>query len=81
MTDQIDYYNIYRETSQANIFEVIGAVAYEDSSVFVDLISNPMQRPYKYKLSAVSISDMETNLSNYHRTIHLTINEGPQAGT
>jgi PKD repeat protein len=73
----IDSYNIYRETTQSNVYEVIGSVAYSDSSIFVDLNSNPQQRPFKYKLSAVTYMGTETPLSNYHRTIHLTINEGP----
>jgi uncharacterized protein (TIGR02145 family) len=73
----IETYNIYRETTQTNVYEVIGSVAYADSSIFVDITSNPNQRPYKYKLSAVSNSGTETVLSNYHRTIHLTINQGP----
>ncbi len=74
---QIDYYNVYRESTQANEYELIGYVAYEDSSMFIDESSNPQQRPYKYKISAVSNTDIETALSNYHRTIHLTINQGP----
>jgi hypothetical protein len=76
-SDIIQSYNIYRETTQTNVYEVIGSVNYEDSSIFVDMTSNPNQRPYKYKLSAVSNTGTETALSNYHKTIHLTINQGP----
>jgi hypothetical protein len=76
-TDQIDTYNVYRETTQTNEYEVIGSVAYTDLSIFTDMTSNPQQRPYKYKLSAVLNNGYETALSDYHRTIHLTINQGP----
>jgi PKD repeat protein len=76
-SNEIDSFNIYRETTQENIYEVIGSVAYGDSGIFTDESSNPQQRPYKYKLSARLISGEETALSNYHKTIHLTINEGP----
>ena len=76
-SEVIDSYNIYRETTETNIFEIIGSATYADSSIFVDVTSNPEQRPYKYKLSAVSSTGSETILSNYHRTIHLTVNQGP----
>jgi PKD repeat protein len=73
----IDTFNIYRETMQSNVYEKIGSIPYEDSSMFMDLTCNPQQRPYKYKLSTVSILGNESELSNYHRTIHLTIVQGP----
>ncbi|MCU0369848.1 MAG: T9SS type A sorting domain-containing protein [Bacteroidales bacterium] len=76
---QIASYNIYRETAQINEYAWIGSVAYEEQGVFTDMTSNPQQQPYKYKLSAVTTSGTETSLSNYHKTIHLTINEGPSA--
>jgi hypothetical protein len=74
---QIASYNIYRETAQVNVYDIIGSVPDADSSIFVDVTSNPQQMAYKYKLSAVSAQNIETTLSNYHRTIHLTINAGP----
>jgi PKD repeat protein len=74
---EIDSFYVYRESTQENIYEVIGSVAYGDSSVYTDESSNPQQRPYKYKLSARLISGEETALSNHHKTVHLTINEGP----
>ena len=74
---QIDSYSIYRETTQTEVYEVIGSVDYADLSIFADLTSNPQQRPFKYKLSAVTISGTETPLSNHHKTIHLSINQGP----
>jgi PKD repeat protein len=76
-SDQIDSYNIYRETTQADIYEVVGTVSYGDSSIFADESSIPKQRAYKYKLSSISVSGVETALSSYHKTIHLTINEAP----
>jgi hypothetical protein len=76
--DQIEAYNIYRETTQTNVYEIIGSVAYEDPGIFIDITSNPQQRPYKYKISALSVSGAESALSNYHRTIHLTINQSPE---
>ena len=77
ITDQIAFYKIYRETSQTDVYEVIGFVDYADLGIFVDVNSNPQQRAYKYKLSAVSVTENETLLSAYHKTIHLNISEWP----
>ena len=74
--DLIGSYTIYRETAQANVYEMIGSVTYEDSSIFVDMNSDPQQQAYKYKISAVDTLGNETVLSNYQKTIHLTIDAG-----
>jgi PKD repeat protein len=76
-TSEIESYLIYRESTQANVFELIGEVPYSDSSYFIDENSIPSQRAYKYKISALTEADNETRLSNYHKTMHLNINVGP----
>jgi len=76
-SSEIDSYKIYRESTQANVFEFIGEVLYSDSSYFIDKNSIPSQRAYKYKIAAVTGSENETRLSNYHKTMHLNINVGP----
>jgi hypothetical protein len=76
-TLSVDTVNIYRETAQPDVYEKIGKVPYEDSSRFTDLGCNPQQKPYKYKISTVSLSGNESVLSNSHTTIHLTINQDP----
>lgn len=76
-SNEIDSYKVYRESTQENIYEYIGSIAYGDPGILTDTTSIPQQRPYKYKLSALLFSGEETALSNYHKTIHLSINEGP----
>lgn len=78
ITTEIDSFRIYRESTQANVFAHIGSVAYSEESVFTDVNSVPIQRAYKYKLSAVDVNGIETLLSNYHKTMHLTYSTGPQ---
>jgi fibronectin type 3 domain-containing protein len=72
----IDYYNIYRESTQSGVYQKIGERQYTEESVFVDVNSNAKQRSYRYKLSAVNTCGVESELSELHKTMHLTINLG-----
>ena len=72
----IDSFNIYRETNVSNIYQKIGALDFNSSGIFIDQNSNPAQQAYRYKISATDTCGNETPLSNYHKTIHLTINAG-----
>jgi hypothetical protein len=72
----IDHYNIYRESSYAGQFNLIGSISYNDLSEFLDTEANPATRSWRYKISAVDFCDNESELSDPHKTIHLTINEG-----
>jgi len=74
---RIGLYNIYRETTQANVFELIGSVPYGDQGIFADITSNPEQRPYNYRMTEILDDGTETDPSAPHKTIHLTINQGP----
>lgn len=75
-TNAIDHFNIYGEGNQANVFNLLGSVNYSSLSIFTDNTANPMQQAYRYKISAVDTCGAETALSNYHKSIHLTINQG-----
>ncbi len=72
----IDSIYVYREGNVANQYFKIGAVAYEDLSVFSDVGANPAVQAYRYKLSLLDTCGTETALSELHKTIHLTINQG-----
>ncbi|HOK99231.1 MAG TPA: T9SS type A sorting domain-containing protein [Bacteroidales bacterium] len=75
--DFITGYKIYRETNQANVFEILDTVAYNELSVFEDVASDPSVKAYRYKIGAITnFSGYETELSDLHKTIHLTINKG-----
>jgi len=75
-TSGIDAYSIYRETTVSDVYEKVGSVPYSDLSVFTDNSSNPTVKSNKYKLSIVDKSGLETQLSDPHKTMHLTINKG-----
>ncbi|MDZ4757318.1 MAG: T9SS type A sorting domain-containing protein [Bacteroidota bacterium] len=72
----IDSFVILKETSQANIYNTIGKVPYAAFSTFVDTASNPDVQANRYKLQAIDTCGITTLASDYHKTIHLTINKG-----
>jgi len=75
LTD-VDYYNIYRESSQAGVYQLIGTVPVDSLSLFTDSIADPNIRSWRYKISVVDVCGNESDLSDYHKTMHLTQNVG-----
>ena len=75
-TTGIEHYNIYRESWYAGQYDFIDAVMYDDMSEYVDPTANPTTRSWRYKISAEDACGNESPLSEHHKTIHLTINEG-----
>ena len=69
-------YNIYKETNVTDVYEKIGSVAYDSLSVFTDNQSAANVKSNKYKMSILDKSDLESPLSNPHKTMHLSINKG-----
>lgn len=69
-------FNIYRETSQANVYQLVHSQAYADESEWTDTVASPMVRSWRYQLSAVDLCGNESELSPVHKTIHLSINAG-----
>jgi hypothetical protein len=72
----IDHYNIYRESSKYGQFTLIGEVKADMSGSYIDSLSDPSVRAYRYKISVVDTCGIESDLSDYHKTIHLTMNVG-----
>lgn len=76
ITTGIDHFNIYRETSQAGLYQLVAAVAYSDESIYNDLVASPNVRSWRYKISSVDACGTESELSLSHKTIHLVISHG-----
>lgn len=72
----IDSFYVYKETNVSDVYMKIGATDYPDLAVFLDENSNPAVQAYRYKLTVLDTCGTETPLSDYHKTIHLTINAG-----
>lgn len=75
-TTGIDHYNIYKESTMSGIYQLIESIPYSNLSEYIDLSANPAIRSWRYKLSAVDVCGNESPLSDYHKTMHLTMNEG-----
>ncbi|GAA0190466.1 hypothetical protein GCM10009122_52060 [Fulvivirga kasyanovii] len=66
-------YNIYKETTATGQFEFIGSTR---SGEFFDDSSHNWERSFKYVVTAVDECMNESDYSDFHRTMHLTVNEG-----
>jgi hypothetical protein len=64
-------YNVYRESSQAGVFEFMENVDAGLLSVFVDSSSIPEKQQYLYKISAIDTCGNESDSSQYHKTLLL----------
>ena len=76
LTTAIDSFYIYKESNVADVYSQIGSRAYDSLSIWIDPISNPAVQSYRYKITAFDTCGVETPLSDYHKTMHLTINQG-----
>ena len=69
-------YQIYRENDMANVFEPLTVVPAGSSNAYEDVTADPSVRAYRYKIAAMDSCGGETPMSAYHKTVHLTINQG-----
>lgn len=72
----IDSYNIYKESSQAGLYFLVANQSADSISEYYDYLSDPSIRSWSYKVSAVDDCGNESQLSDEHKTIHLTQNNG-----
>jgi len=73
---QIASYNIYKESTQAGVYFKIANRPATDTTTFVDTLSDPTVRSWRYKISQVDSCGNESPLSPDHKTMHLTVNLG-----
>jgi hypothetical protein len=76
LSSGIDSFYVYKETNVSNVYTKIGGTDYTDLAILLDVNSNPAVQSYRYKVSIVDTCGVETNLGDFHKTIHLTINQG-----
>ncbi len=75
-TNLIDFYTIYRENDEANVYEKLTTIPYGELSVYEDNEADPNIRAWRYKISATDVCGAETELSEHHKTMHITKNAG-----
>ncbi|MFC2114229.1 T9SS type A sorting domain-containing protein [Bacteroidota bacterium] len=70
------HYNVYKESSIAGIYNLIGIRKFGDVSVFVDKSSIPLESSARYKITSVDSCGTESSFSPFHQTLHLQVNQG-----
>jgi hypothetical protein len=75
-SDVIDAYAVYKETNAADVYALIGTVAYGQDGIFTDVNSNSAVQASRYKLAIIDTCNVESSRSPLHKTIHLTSNVG-----
>jgi hypothetical protein len=76
VSNNIDHFTLYRESNYAGQYLPIADIDYDALSEYIDLDANPATRSWRYKLSATDVCDAESSISDHHKTMHLTMNEG-----
>ena len=71
--DPYDLIRIYKQTSQADVYDEVGIQFSGNISVFIDSLSNPAQNSDRYRIAVIDTIGCESPLSDYHKTLHLTI--------
>jgi hypothetical protein len=73
--ENVNAYRIYRENNVANVYEPMATVEALQTT-WTDSTADPTARAYRYKVTAVDECGGESPMSDYHKTMHLTINRG-----
>ena len=69
-------YNIYKESSEAGLYYLIGNSSADSISQYFDTQSDPSIRSWRYKVATVDDCGNEAEWSDEHKTMHLTANKG-----
>ena len=69
-------FDIYREDNVANVYTCVKHINRPGVRSCVDPTANPSARAYRYKVCAVDECGGLSPMSEYHKTMHLTINRG-----
>lgn len=69
-------YVVYKETNVADVYEPIGTIDYGSDGIYEDINSNSSVQASRYKLALIDTCGIESSLTAFHKTIHLTSNLG-----
>jgi hypothetical protein len=75
-SDLINSYVVLKETNVADVYTQIGTVTYGSEGIFEDVNSNPQVQANRYKLALIDTCGILSTNSEYHKTIHLSTNQG-----
>lgn len=69
-------YTVYREGTTSGQYEAVATIPYAEAGRWTDTASRPINRSYRYRLSATDTCGNESAKSGVHKTMHLTISQG-----
>lgn len=72
----VQQYQIYREGSISGQYEMVARLPFEAEPEWIDSTSAPQSHSYRYKITSVDSCGIESELSQEHKTMHLTISQG-----
>jgi hypothetical protein len=73
ITDSLDGFVVYKDNGSS--FVSVGLVSYNDESFFIDQNSEPQTQFYRYKIAGMGICGIESQLSEFHQTVMLSMTE------
>lgn len=73
-------YKIYKENSVSSEFELLETVSYNLPAIYVDTESDASQSDENYKISVVDTCGNESQLSEMHSSISLTVSDDVNGG-
>ncbi|MFM2291663.1 MAG: hypothetical protein RIS29_1476 [Bacteroidota bacterium] len=73
---KVTSYHIFKETNVTDNYTQLGSVDATSTLIFKDTLSHPDIQSNKYRISLVDECGFESDMSVYHKTMHLTINKG-----
>ncbi|KKS75625.1 MAG: hypothetical protein UV46_C0015G0001 [Candidatus Gottesmanbacteria bacterium GW2011_GWC2_42_8] len=73
INEGIKSFKIYKESGAVGNFVNIAEIPFENEGKYIDETSNPKMFSNKYKISIIDTLNQESDLSDYHRTMQLTI--------
>ncbi len=80
VNEGIAAYRLYRESGSSGNYIPIATIAFNAISQFLDTIADPQAFSYKYKISIIDTCLNESALSNFYRTMQLTVSANTSGG-
>jgi len=75
-TRMANQFRVYKESTTAGLYSFLKSVPGSEFSTLTDSTSNPGQKADRYKLTFVDSNDVESPMSDFHKTIHLSVSKG-----
>ena len=69
-------YTVYREGTTNGHYDAVATIPYAEAGQWTDTASRPINRSYRYRLTATDTCGNESQSGGIHKTMHLTISQG-----